>query len=115
MLFVRPCAFSGGHAVSEFDLAVRAELFDGETVANRVKLWISGPGRAFLRLKSSEVAAMMQSTANCKTVEGIKKALESHLEKRASRQKGRSPWDRLVPNGKVTMRGSLMQALESCV
>lgn len=106
---------SGEQTVSDFELALQANLFDQEAVAKAAKAWLTGPGRHFLRLKASEVAAMMRSMAGCKTLAGINRALESHLDGRASRQKGNSPWSQTVSGGSATLRLSFMEALQSCV
>ncbi|HLJ26491.1 MAG TPA: hypothetical protein VKY85_07260 [Candidatus Angelobacter sp.] len=101
--------------MNELALACNARLFDNEVVASAARDWVRGDGASFLRLKPSEVSAMLECVSQCRSMASVIDKLKQHLEGRVERQKGSSPWGRMAGGSKKTTMNSLFDTLNWCV
>jgi|SRR5579871_853041 len=98
--------------MSVMEVARSAGLRHDEAVAAAAKDWLTGPGRAFLGLKASEVSALRRVVSSASEAAEVVDLIEKHLNEVAKRRKGASRWDRPVA-ADLTLLGSLRAAIVS--
>lgn len=83
--------------MSHEEMIRAAELWGRADVVGKAKEWLrSGPVSALLELPASQVAFLCRSSGEARTPEEFVEGVRKFLEKRASREKRRGVWHRLL-------------------